>query len=837
MRGCLGRIAWAVACVFAVDWAGVSAVAPAVGQQRVPQPQAQQQAKPRPFDVCKGLTGAHAPTKVEACTEAIKDGKLPPADLALAYLNRGLSETGPGSDARSKEDYKAALRIYNDLILGSPLNPYYYVQRGMIYQTIGEADRAILDYSDAIRLAPRETYPLLNRGILLYLRKDNNEGAIADLTAALKIKPCEVAAWANRGVVYRRKGEIDRAISDFNDGIKCLPPKIEPIGPQLDAGAPNSQLSTQQQERNNIVQQAAFIYFQRGLAYYDKLQYDKAIADFTETIRLTPAAASGYVGRGAAYLAKDESHRAIADFNEALNLEPGQAFAHLQRGVAYHRIGEADKALEDYSEVIKLTPRDPAPYVNRGIVYYTKKGLYDAAISDFTKSLELNPKEVNALINRGITYRQRGETDEAIADFTEALRQGLQTADVLRLANLGERGKSPELARTADQVAHAYYQRGMALMDKQDYNSALNDFNMTMRINPKEPRAYLGRGAANLKKGDLKQAVSDFDEAIKLAPGMAFAYFERGAAYHAVDDFQHAIADYSEAIKIDPKDAIAFINRGMAEIFVNKIDEAIDDFDAALDLAPDNVNALVQRGFAYGLKKDYAQAFADINKALEVTPDNPTALFYRAQVEAHRGNVERALEDYGASRRLDPKNPRVYAARATVYLGLGDYDSAIDDLSEAIRLRPLDANQFLNRGIAYFGRGDYARAADDYSAALRIDPKSVPALNNLCLTKAVLGQDLAGAQANCRTALTLSPADTYALTSLGLIALKDGRYAEALKEYNAALAASPQLARAYYGRGLAKLKMRDAKAGQADIDIAKGMQPNIAAEFGLYGLK
>jgi tetratricopeptide (TPR) repeat protein len=201
MRGCLGRVARAVACAVAIGCVGVGVSAPAVGQPKPQaQPQAQPQArpgepaKPKPFDVCKGLTGANAPTKVEACTEAIKDGKLAPSDQALAYLNRGLSESGPGSEARSKDDYKAAIRIFNELILGSPMNPYYYTQRGVIYQTIGEADRAILDYSDAIRLAPRETYPLINRGVVLYLRKDNNEGAIADLTAALKIKPCEVSA-------------------------------------------------------------------------------------------------------------------------------------------------------------------------------------------------------------------------------------------------------------------------------------------------------------------------------------------------------------------------------------------------------------------------------------------------------------------------------------------------------------------------------------------------------------------------------------------------------------------------------------------------------------------
>ena len=113
MRGCLGRIARAVACVVAIGWVGVSVSAPAVGQPRPAQPQAKpgEPAKPKPFDVCKGLTGANAPTKVAACTDAIKDGKLAPGDLALAYLNRGLSYEARGDNDAEVKDYRRVLAL------------------------------------------------------------------------------------------------------------------------------------------------------------------------------------------------------------------------------------------------------------------------------------------------------------------------------------------------------------------------------------------------------------------------------------------------------------------------------------------------------------------------------------------------------------------------------------------------------------------------------------------------------------------------------------------------------------------------------------------------------
>ncbi|OYW97361.1 MAG: hypothetical protein B7Z15_23265, partial [Rhizobiales bacterium 32-66-8] len=336
--------------------------------------------EPSEADVCYGVTGADAPAKVAACTVVIDKGLLRGGPLALAYLHRGLSMSGPDTDKRSKADFRTAIRMYNDAIMAQPLNPHLYMQRGVVYQTIGEADRAIIDYSDAIRLAPRETLPLINRGVVLYLRKDNNEGAIADFNAALKINPKEISAWTNRGIVYRRKGDLNRAIADFTTAIKLLPDKIEPVSFSMVHDTITSQLDrSPQQEVNRIALQAAFAYLQRGLAWYDKSDYDKSIADFSESIRLNPRDPAPYVGRGASYMYKNDVKQGIADFSESIKLKPGQAFAHMQRGIAYHRIGDSDKALEDYTIAHELTPKDPGPLVNRGILYYTKKGKFEEA--------------------------------------------------------------------------------------------------------------------------------------------------------------------------------------------------------------------------------------------------------------------------------------------------------------------------------------------------------------------------------------------------------------------------------------------------------------------------
>jgi tetratricopeptide (TPR) repeat protein len=109
-----------------------------------------------------------------------------------------------------------------------------------------------------------------------------------------------------------------------------------------------------------------------------------------------------------------------------------------------------------------------------------------------------------------------------------------------------------------------------------------------------------------------------------------------------------------------------------------------------------------------------------------------------------------------------------------------------------------------------------------------------PALNNRCLTRAVMGANLDAALADCREALTLMPDDPYAHDNIGLIYLKRRQWDRAIDQYNAPLKVDPDRARALCGRGLARTRNGQAPAGITDMSTASGIQPNIAGEFKKY---
>ncbi len=64
--------------------------------------------------------------------------------------------------------------------------------------------------------------------------------------------------------------------------------------------------------------------------------------------------------------------------------------------------------------------RDAKFYNNRGTTF-GEKGQYDQAISDFNNAIEINPRYIKAYNNRGIVYRLKGRYDKAILDFNKAI--------------------------------------------------------------------------------------------------------------------------------------------------------------------------------------------------------------------------------------------------------------------------------------------------------------------------------------------------------------------------------------------------------------------------------
>ncbi|HLZ05901.1 MAG TPA: caspase family protein [Bradyrhizobium sp.] len=160
-------------------------------------------------------------------------------------------------------------------------------------------------------------------------------------------------------------------------------------------------------------------------------------------------------------------------------------------------------------------------------------------------------------------------------------------------------------------------------------------------------------------------------------------------------------------------------------------------------------------------------------------------------------------------------------------------DPKIQELTRRIQQNPGDRIAYYKRGQLYAIKRAYALAVTDFDQAIRLNVRDAEAYNNRCWTRAATN-DLLNALRDCNQALRLKPELYDALDSRGLVNLRLGRYQEAISDYNASLQQNPHSSSSMFGRGLA-LKFSGGD-GTADIDQAKSMDHNIAAEFAGYGV-
>jgi tetratricopeptide (TPR) repeat protein len=170
-------------------------------------------------------------------------------------------------------------------------------------------------------------------------------------------------------------------------------------------------------ELSNKDQAIAFMYL--GVAHRSKGDLDRAVADFSEAIRLDPRLAPAFYRRGTVWGERNDFDRAIADFNEAIRLDRGFWQAYNHRGVAWQRKRDYDRAIADYQEVIRLNPRHPRALNNLAWLYATaaKTVLHDGrrAVELATRACELDQwKDPEYLDSLAAAYARLGDFKTAI---------------------------------------------------------------------------------------------------------------------------------------------------------------------------------------------------------------------------------------------------------------------------------------------------------------------------------------------------------------------------------------------------------------------------------------
>jgi len=187
-----------------------------------------------------------------------------------------------------------------------------------------------------------------------------------------------------------------------------------------------------------------------------------------------------------------------------------------------------------------------------------------------------------------------------------------------------------EIAEEPGKVAFAYNNRGLALIEGEQYDKALADFNKAIAVDGTNYRAYNNRGVTFFGTGLTDKSLEDFNKAISINPNYDKAYHNRGYAYMAKAQYDKAFEDYNKAIALNPRYINAYNDRGVAYLVKNKVDLAIADFNKAIELNPKNNEPYRNRGAAHMAARSFDAAKADLTRAIELDPSDNRAYYNMA---------------------------------------------------------------------------------------------------------------------------------------------------------------------------------------------------------------
>lgn len=272
-----------------------------------------------------------------------------------------------------------------------------------------------------------------------------------------------------------------------------------------------------------------------------------------------------------------------------------------------------------------------------------------------------------------------------------------------------------------------------------------------------------------------------------------------------------------------------------------------------LQQAPHQPDALHLYGLILAKQQRLPEALTALNQAIAQNPNHPMFYCNRGLLYRQMQQWEYAIADYQRAAALAPRQPEIYTALADTYLAAGQapaavlqylyayylnghqpptlhhhlgnaflqqgaWDAALLAYQKALALNPNLAETHSNLGVVYAELGDLTQAVACHRQALQVNPHYAQAYINLGLALSQQ-QDFAGAEAAYQQALTQLPDSASPIhNNRGNNHKAQGRWQEALNDFDQALIADLHNARARFNRGLVKLLLGDYETGWSDYE-------------------
>lgn len=248
------------------------------------------------------------------------------------------------------------------------------------------------------------------------------------------------------------------------------------------------------------------------------------------------------------------------------------------------------------------------------------------------RAVEINPNSSLAHNNLGIAYIDRGQINEALAAFEQAVLS------------------ASSITPAQGNFARAYLRLGMTAAQNNDIRGAMDYYTKALEIDPNIAETHGSLGIIYTRLNQYDEAIAHYRRAIELDPDLEEALINLGQVYELAGRREEAVTAYRQAIWLHPERPEAFNNLGKLRLDDNELEEALNLLRQATDRSPNHptsANNLAQVYLKLGRAREAAEWF---RVALNIAPDFAEARNGLASAEALEksplaGNTESASEE------------------------------------------------------------------------------------------------------------------------------------------------------------------------------------------------
>lgn len=266
-------------------------------------------------------------------------------------------------------------------------------------------------------------------------------------------------------------------------------------------------------------------HFEEGADLSKQRQFDNAIIEFTQAVRLDPDNPMYHQALVLGYIQTRRGPQAIAFYKDLVKERPQNAQVHYWLGRLYLESQSLESALLEFLESARLTPKDEHPWISLGHVY-ARLGKEQEALDAYLQANKLSPRIAIVHVGLGNIYYARKQYPKAQKEYEEALKlDGSLTEAKYNLSLIYEKTKEvskaislwkslleedPNESRAREKLARAYFLG-------EQYQDAVQEYMMLSQVRQSSPEVFFALGQSEIMLASTLEDPSDRQQLKELA--------------------------------------------------------------------------------------------------------------------------------------------------------------------------------------------------------------------------------------------------------------------------------------------------------------------------------